>query len=149
MAEKRLKVTIVGGGSYNWSPGLLKDMAYKKEIQNIDFYLLDINLAAAKDIAAYGGFLNKHFNRTDRYIPTTNRIEAISGSSQIVITITKGGLDAMENDLLFTSSSFLGCVASIIEINVSKQSSTIFRAPLSSSAPRPSIVSTIGLPVAK
>jgi len=96
----RLKVCLVGGGSYNWGPGLLNDMMLKKDIPDIDFYLLDINLDAAKDIAAFGAFLNSKYGTNDRFFPTTNRKLAFSGAGQIIITITTGGLDSMGKDLV-------------------------------------------------
>lgn len=97
--SERIKITIVGGGSYHWCPTLLNDILLKNGEHGIDFYLYDINLKAAKDIAEFGSYLNKKYGYDSHFIPTKDKDKAFKDTRMVVITITTGGLHSMEKDL--------------------------------------------------
>ena len=48
----KIKIVMIGGGSYNWSPRLLCDLVQTPELENSEVVLLDINLTAAKEVKA-------------------------------------------------------------------------------------------------
>lgn len=96
---KKLKIVIIGGGSYIWAPNIVKDMLLKKTIQNAEFVLYDIN-PKASDLC--GRFLNKIANQLgiEADIKSTHdRVSAFKGATHFVITISTGGLNAMSHDL--------------------------------------------------
>ncbi len=96
---KRTKITIVGGGSVNWTPHIVKDILLTPELQGTEIVLYDIDLAAAE---LTGGLLKRLVKeRTiDAKITVTDDQEnALADSNYVIITISTGGLDAMAHDL--------------------------------------------------
>ncbi|MBV9322419.1 MAG: hypothetical protein JO352_01380 [Chloroflexi bacterium] len=96
MAETR--ICFVGGGSYNWMPKLLGDLALTPDLQGA-VVLHDINPTALEDIQRYG---RKVFERHDsRFsIETTTDLErGLDGAAFVVVTVTTGGLPTMAVDL--------------------------------------------------
>jgi len=51
MSSKKVKITLVGGGSVNWSPTLINDLMLKEGLEEAEFILLDIDLEAAGKVA--------------------------------------------------------------------------------------------------
>ncbi len=94
-----MKVTLVGGGSYNWSPTLIKDFLLKEGLEEVEYYLLDIDLDAAETLKAYGEKANALFGKGCRFVATDDEDEAFDGADFVVITISTGGLEAMRHDL--------------------------------------------------
>jgi alpha-galactosidase len=96
MAETR--ICFVGGGSYNWMPKLLGDLALTPDLEGT-VVLEDINPNALDDIQRYG---RKVFERTGSrfHIETTTELErGLDGADFVVVTITTGGLPTMALDL--------------------------------------------------
>ena len=90
---------MVGGGSVNWCPGLIRDFLATEELQAADFRLLDIDLDAAKLIAAVGRRFVDDWNLGATFLPTKSPARALDGADVVVVTISTGGLDAMTHDL--------------------------------------------------
>lgn len=95
----KIKIVMVGGGSYNWCPQLLCDLIQTPELENSDIVLLDINLNAAKDIKNAMDRVCTDNNKKFRFITTDNEEEAFKGADFVIITISTGGLDMMRHDL--------------------------------------------------
>lgn len=93
------KIAMVGGGSYSWGPGLIRDILSVKSLSKAEFYLLDPNLGAAKDVAAISNRYNDALQTRASFIPTTDPAKALADADFVVITISTGGLDAMAPDL--------------------------------------------------
>jgi alpha-galactosidase/6-phospho-beta-glucosidase family protein len=94
----RTRICFVGGGSYNWMPKLLGDLALERELSGT-IVLHDINPAALSDIQAYGRKLMATTG-ADLHIESTTELErALDGAEFVVVTITTGGLDTMRLDL--------------------------------------------------
>jgi alpha-galactosidase/6-phospho-beta-glucosidase family protein len=96
MAETR--ICFVGGGSYNWMPKLLGDLALTPDLHG-SVVLHDLNSSALEDIQRYG---HKVFdaNGARFSIETTTDLErALDGAEFVVVTITTGGLPTMALDL--------------------------------------------------
>ena len=104
MEVTRPKVVLVGGGSYGWSPTLIKDLLLKAGLEQVDYCLLDINLEAAEMLRAYGEKANGKFGTDCRFTATTVEDEAFDGAGYVVITISTGGLEAMRHDLQIPES---------------------------------------------
>lgn len=98
MAE-RPKITLVGGGSVNWSPRLLNDMMLKEGLGEADYYLLDIDIKAAERVAKLCAKMAKKRKLGCKFTPTSDETLAFENASSIIITISTGGLDAMSHDL--------------------------------------------------
>ena len=96
---KKVKVTIIGGGSAKWCPKLLNDIMHKEKLRGTEFRLLDIDLEAAERMAKLGRTISKNGKYDCTFIPTKDEDEALDNTDSVVITISTGGLDAMEPDL--------------------------------------------------
>jgi alpha-galactosidase/6-phospho-beta-glucosidase family protein len=96
MTETR--ICFVGGGSYNWMPKLLGDLALTPDLEGT-IVLHDLNPTALDDIQRYG---RKVMQRTGSHfeIETTTDLErGLDGAKFVVVTITTGGLETMSLDL--------------------------------------------------
>jgi alpha-galactosidase len=93
------KIVMIGGGSYNWTAHLVRDMVVKPELAGSELWLVDINKKALKDLEAYCKALLQHAKSDFTLHTTTNRDEALPKADFVVITISTGGLEAMRPDL--------------------------------------------------
>ena len=96
----KLKIAMVGGGSYSWTYGLfstfLDNPFYDLETE---LCLYDINEKAVNDTYAFCDYYNKMF--PDKAITLTKTLreeEALSGADYVVIAISHGGLAAELED---------------------------------------------------
>ncbi len=97
-ASKR-KIVIVGGGSYAWTPNLVKDMMLTPGIADSEFVLYDIDKPAAMLVQKYLMKLNRELKTPATFTATDNLPMAFKGAEYIIITISTGGFDAMAHDL--------------------------------------------------
>lgn len=93
------KIVVVGGGSTNWCPTLLCDLAHVPELEGSEIVLLDPDHEAA-------GLIRAVFDRicTDNKKAFSCRVarteeDAFSGADFVLITISTGGLEMMKHDL--------------------------------------------------
>lgn len=94
----RTRVCFVGGGSYNWMPKLLGDLALTKDLAGA-VVLHDINSVALDEIQRYGRKVMEKAG-ADLAIETTTELErGLDGADFVVVTITTGGVDTMALDL--------------------------------------------------
>jgi alpha-galactosidase/6-phospho-beta-glucosidase family protein len=92
------RVCFIGGGSYNWMPKLLGDLALTRDLSGT-IVLHDVNPTALEDIRRYGTRLMASTG-ADFSIETTTDLErSLDGAEFVVVTITTGGLDTMALDL--------------------------------------------------
>lgn len=97
--SKKIKIVMVGGGSYNWCPRLLSDLIHTDELSGSETFLLDPNLKAAREIQAAMTHLAKTLGRDFRFIPTSDEDMAFKDADFVVVTVSTGGLDMMRHDL--------------------------------------------------
>jgi len=95
----KLKIVIIGGGSYFWTPVIARDIIINKFLagselclHDIDSESLEVLTKLVKKIAAKAG---THFKITK----TISLNEALKGADYIVATISTGGLEAMRVDI--------------------------------------------------
>jgi alpha-galactosidase/6-phospho-beta-glucosidase family protein len=96
MAETR--ICFVGGGSYNWMPKLLGDLALTADLEGT-IVLHDVNPTALEDIQRYGRKLMDRAGARFRIETTPDLERGLDGAQFVVVTITTGGLPTMALDL--------------------------------------------------
>ena len=96
---RKVRVAIVGGGSFNWSPTILRDVMLTEGLEGTEFRLLDIDRRAAETVARLGRKLARDWDLPAEFLPTTSPGEALAGCDFVIITISTGGLAAMKHDL--------------------------------------------------
>lgn len=99
MTVKPLTIVIIGGGSYAWSPQIIRDLITTPALQGSTLVLHDIDpeplelvhTLARKLLTAHGSDWQLH--------RTTQLDEALPGADVVLLTITTGGLEAMRADI--------------------------------------------------
>ena len=94
------RIAIVGGGSFTWSPNLLRDIVLMEELRDAEIRLLDIDQRAAEIVAEIGKRYAAEWKLGARFLVTNDIDRAFDGADFIIITISTGGLDAMKHDLV-------------------------------------------------
>jgi alpha-galactosidase/6-phospho-beta-glucosidase family protein len=94
----RTKICFIGGGSYNWMPKLLGDLALAPDLEGT-IVLQDINPAALEDIERYGRKALASVGSKFTIETTTDLDRGLDGAEFVVVTITTGALDTMRLDL--------------------------------------------------
>lgn len=97
---KRTKIVFIGGGSVLWAPKILNDLSLTKGLEEAEFVLLDLDLAAAEKVARLGRMLSRKRGLGSTFRATDVYSEALPGADFVVVAVSTGGLDAMRNDLL-------------------------------------------------
>lgn len=92
------RICFVGGGSYNWMPKLLTDLALTRDLSGT-VVLHDINQTALDDIQRFGNSVFGAAEANFSLEATTDLDAALTGADFVVVTITTGGLDSMAADL--------------------------------------------------
>jgi alpha-galactosidase/6-phospho-beta-glucosidase family protein len=93
------KIAFVGGGSYQWGPKIIVDVALNEGLRGGSLVLHDINGEALEDMCEWG---TKALDlaRADLKLERTLRLEeALRGADFVVLSISTGGLDATALDL--------------------------------------------------
>jgi alpha-galactosidase/6-phospho-beta-glucosidase family protein len=98
MAMARTRICFIGGGSYNWMPKLLADLALTPDVEG-SIVLQDINPNALDDIQRYGRKALASVGSNFSIETTTDLERGLDGADFVVVTITTGGLDTMALDL--------------------------------------------------
>ena len=94
----KTRICFVGGGSYNWMPKLLGDLALTRDLEG-SIVLHDLNPSALEDIQRYGRKAVSQAGTNFSIETTTDLERSLEGAEFVVVTITTGGLDTMAVDL--------------------------------------------------
>jgi alpha-galactosidase/6-phospho-beta-glucosidase family protein len=94
----RTRICFIGGGSYNWMPKLLTDLALTKDLEG-SVVLHDVNPTALQDIQSFGRKVFTSAGSNFVLETTTDLERGLDGAEFVVVTITTGGLEAMGHDL--------------------------------------------------
>jgi alpha-galactosidase/6-phospho-beta-glucosidase family protein len=93
------RIAFVGGGSYQWGPKIIQDVALNEELRGGTLVLHDVNGEALEDIYQWGTRA-LDVARADLKLEKTQRLEeALRGADFVVLSISTGGLDATALDL--------------------------------------------------
>jgi alpha-galactosidase len=93
------RIVVIGGGSYQWVPKLLVDVANTPSLVDAEIVLQDIDPTPLPRMAEWV----EHIARV-RSIPltvraTTDRRDALTDADHVVVTISTGGFASMRHDL--------------------------------------------------
>jgi len=94
----KVRIVIVGGGSYNWTPTLLQDIVLTPGLTGA-IVLHDIDLAAAAEMGHLGERIVAAANADFTIQVEPDQETALRAADFVIVTITVGGLEAMRHDL--------------------------------------------------
>jgi alpha-galactosidase/6-phospho-beta-glucosidase family protein len=93
------KIAFVGGGSYQWGPKIILDVALNEGSRGGTLVLHDINVEALEDMFDWGQKAIEQTNADLRLEKTLRLEEALRGADFVILSISTGGLDATALDL--------------------------------------------------
>jgi alpha-galactosidase len=94
-----VQITIIGGGSYQWTPELLADLLGTESLAGAHLVLEDIDPAPLPKMAALASRLIEATGAKATVATTTDLRRALEGADFVVVTISTGGFDSMAVDL--------------------------------------------------
>ena len=94
-----LKIVIIGGGSYAWSPQLIRDLFNTPTLQGSTLVLHDIDPEPLEVVFALARKMLEAQDTGWHLHRTTRLAEALPGADLVLLTITTGGLEAMRADI--------------------------------------------------
>ena len=94
-----MQVTIVGGGSYQWTPELLADLLGTPALHGAHLVLEDIDPAPLVPMEALARRLDEALGAGTTVATTTDQRRALEGADFVIVTISTGGFDSMAVDL--------------------------------------------------
>ena len=94
-----MQVTIVGGGSYQWTPELLADLMGTPSLHGAHLVLEDIDPAPLEKMEALARRLDEALDADTTVATTTDQRHSLEGADFVIVTISTGGFDSMAVDL--------------------------------------------------
>lgn len=94
-----MQVTIIGGGSYQWTPELLADLLGTRSLHGMRLVLEDVDPEPLPRMAALAARLDEVLKSRVQVATTTDQKEALDGADFVVVTISTGGFESMAVDL--------------------------------------------------
>jgi alpha-galactosidase len=93
------QITIIGGGSYQWVPKLIDDIAQTPVLQGADVVLEDIDASRLSRTTAYVEHVARVLAIPLRVRATTDQRDALTGADFVVVNISTGGFRSMVHDI--------------------------------------------------
>jgi alpha-galactosidase/6-phospho-beta-glucosidase family protein len=93
------RIVIVGGGSRQWTPKLLLDIARTESLSHAHVLLHDINPSRLPLLERYAWVMKQEMAPDMTFEATTQLSKGLEGADFVIVTISTGGLDAMAHDL--------------------------------------------------
>jgi alpha-galactosidase len=94
-----MQITIVGGGSYQWTPELLADLLGTPSLRGVHVVLEDIDPEPLPKMEALALRLNDALGAGASVATTTDQRRALDGADFVIVTISTGGFASMAVDL--------------------------------------------------
>ncbi len=96
-----MKIAIVGGGSYCWTPTLFRDIIFTPGLEGSEVVLDDINARHLADLHACCKAILDQTGKSKefRVRASMDKADSLRGADYVILTITTGGYEAMANDL--------------------------------------------------
>ena len=94
-----MQITIIGGGSYQWTPELLADLLGTPSLRGAHVVLEDVDPAPLPKMEALARRLDQAVDARTTVTTTTDQRQALEGADFVVVTISTGGFESMEVDL--------------------------------------------------
>ncbi len=93
------KITFIGGGSYQWGPKLLVDLADTHSLRDAEIVLHDLNPEPLSRMLEFVEHLRIGRTIDWRVSATTDRREALRGADYVIVCISTGALESMAVDI--------------------------------------------------
>jgi alpha-galactosidase len=93
------RITIIGGGSYQWAPTLLVDFANTPVLRDAEIVLEDIDPAPLPRMVELVEHIASVRGIGMTATATTDQREALAGADYVVVNISTGGFASMRHDL--------------------------------------------------
>ena len=94
------KFVLIGGGSYNWTPTLLTDIALNPALKGLHVVLQDINPATLKTMTPLCQKISAAAGADLKIEGTTDLDSALPGADFVGLTISTGGVEGDQKDML-------------------------------------------------
>ena len=94
-----MQVTIIGGGSYQWSPKLITDLLAVGPLADMHLVLEDIDPAPLAKMEVFARKANEKMGTKMTVPTTTDQRRAVDGADFVIVTISTGGFDSMALDI--------------------------------------------------
>src|SRR5580700_3111280 len=94
-----MKITIIGGGSYQWSPKLITDLLAVAPLADMELVLEDIDPEPLPKMEAFARMANEKMGTKMTVSTTTDQRRAVDGADFVIVTISTGGFDSMAFDI--------------------------------------------------
>lgn len=90
------KITLVGGGSFQWTPKLLIDFVLNDELEGCQLFLHDVHQEALNLMQNLGERVIEEGKKNYYLRSTLSLEEALEGADYVILSISTGGLDTAE-----------------------------------------------------
>ncbi len=94
-----MKIAFIGGGSVQWTTGLVVDMALTETLAGAELVLHDIDAGALDLLFRACKRIMRQLNGSLQVTATTDRFTALRDADFVILCVSIGGLPAMRNDL--------------------------------------------------
>jgi alpha-galactosidase/6-phospho-beta-glucosidase family protein len=94
-----MQVTIIGGGSYQWSPKLICDILSLPSMAGVHLVLEDIDPGPIDKMEAIARIADDKLGAKSTVSTTTDQRRALEGADFVVVTISTGGFTSMAVDI--------------------------------------------------
>jgi alpha-galactosidase/6-phospho-beta-glucosidase family protein len=94
-----MQVTIIGGGSYQWSPKLITDLLAVAPLADMRLVLEDIDPAPLAKMEIFARMANDKMGTKMTVETTTDQRRAVDGADFVIVTISTGGFESMGFDI--------------------------------------------------
>lgn len=93
------RIVFIGGGSYQWTPKLLVDIAGVRSLHEAHIVIEDIDPAPIPRMVAFAEHLAATRGIGLTASGTTNQRDALEGADYVVVCISTGALESMQHDI--------------------------------------------------
>jgi len=94
-----MKIAFIGGGSVQWTPTLVTDMALTETLAGANLVLHDVDADALELLARASRRIVEQVDGNLHVTATTERAEALEGADFVILCVAIGGLPAVRYDL--------------------------------------------------
>lgn len=94
-----MKIAIIGGGSYTWAFGFLRQFTGSQHLADSQVALMDLDAEALELVRRAGEKCCQMHDSPLKIIATTQLDPALDGADFVLVSISTGGLDAMRADI--------------------------------------------------
>jgi alpha-galactosidase len=95
----RCKIVFIGGGSFHWGPGIIRDFIVSPELQGSTLVLQDINHEAAETNRIIAEHIKAKAGADLSIEVVDDRAAALQDADYVVVAIAAGGLEAWRLDM--------------------------------------------------